>query len=262
MDKTIHVSKEQILYQIKISCQIPDLLKAIAGRQIILNAAKEAEIQVGTEELQQVADQLRLANNLLKAEDTWVWLQKHHLTLDDFEGLAYTSLLSQKLAIYLFADKVEQFFYEHQLDYAGAVTYEVMLDDEDLAWELFYSLQEGEISFHEIARQHIQDQEIRRVGGYQGVKHRTDFRPEIAASVFATHPPQILKPMITPKGANLIWVDEIIQPELNEQLRVKIIRDLFTNWLQQRIDELEIVTQLEDDSSSQEIALLMSENVV
>lgn len=166
------------------------------------------------------------------------------------------------MAIYLFADKVEQFFYEHQLDYAGAVTYEVMLDDEDLAWELFYSLQEGEISFHEIARQHIQDQEIRRVGGYQGVKHRTDFRPEIAASVFATHPPQILKPMITPKGANLIWVDEIIQPELNEQLRVKIIRDLFTNWLQQRIDELEIVTQLEDDSSSKEIALLMSENVV
>jgi len=42
-------------------------------------------------------------------------------------------------------------FVEHQLDYAQIVMYEVVLDDEDLAMELFYALQEGEISFPEVA---------------------------------------------------------------------------------------------------------------
>jgi parvulin-like peptidyl-prolyl isomerase len=262
MNKIIHVSKEEILHQIKISFQIPDLLKAIASRQIIYNAANEAGIKIGIQELQLAADQLRLANQLVKAEDTWAWLQKHHLTLDDFEELAYTNLLSQKLAIHLFADKAEQLFYEHQLDYTGVVTYEVILDDEDLAWELFYALQEGETTFHEIAHQYLENPESRRTGGYQGIRHRTDFRPEIAAAVFAAHPPQILKPIMTPKGANLILIEEIIQPEFNEQMRLNILGALFTNWLHSKLDELEIITQFENDNSSTDSANIMSVNLV
>ena len=262
MSKILSVSKEEILYEIKISCQLPDLLKAIARRKIIAYASQEADIKVEPEELQQAADNLRLANKLLKAEDTWAWLEKHHLSLDDFEGLAYTNLLSKKLAIHLFADQVEQSFYEQQLDYAGAVIYEVILDDEDLAMELFYALQEEEISFHEIARQYIQNLELRRVGGYQGIRGRKDFRPDIAAAIFAAHPPQILQPIITPKGAHLILVEEIIQPLLNEQLRVKILGDLFAIWLQQQIAEMEILTQLEDGNSSTDAANLKSGNAV
>jgi len=41
-------------------------------------------------------------------------------------------------------------FAEHQLDYTQVVMYEVVLDDEDLAMELFYSLQEGETSFPQL----------------------------------------------------------------------------------------------------------------
>jgi parvulin-like peptidyl-prolyl isomerase len=127
---------------------------------------------------------------------------------------------------------------------SAAVTYEVILDDEDLALEIFYALQEGEISFQEIARQYIQNPEIRRAGGYQGIRKRSDFRPEIASLVFAANPPQILKPVITPKGAHIIIVEEIIEPELNEQMRVQIFDDLFTNWLKDQVNKLEIVATL------------------
>ncbi|WP_414586315.1 peptidylprolyl isomerase [Scytonema sp. PCC 10023] len=251
MLKRLNISCEDIIRNIKLSCQIPSVVEAIATQQIIAEAAEEANIKVSEEELQQEGDKLRVEKKLVQAKDTWAWLKKHHLSLDDFEELARSNVLSKKLANHLFADQVEQFFYEHQLDYLAAVTYEVILDDKDLALELFYALQEGEIGFQEIARQYIQNPESRRAGGYQGIRHRTDFRPEIAAPVFAATPPQILKPIVTPKGVHLIWVEEIIQPEFNEELRQKIITDLFSAWLKQQIEKMEIVTQLDSETSLQ-----------
>lgn len=251
MLQVLNISSEDILYQVKISCQIPNLIEAIASRKIIHDVAKKEGIKVEIEELQQAADNIRLANHLLKAEDTWTWLNKHHLVIEDLEEIAKTNLLSKKLAMHLFADKVEPFFYQNELNYTGAVTYEVVLDDEDVALELFYCLQEGEISFSEVARQYIEHPEMRRAGGYQGMRRRQDFRAEIAAAVFAAQPPQIIKPIVTAKGVHLIWVEEIIQPTLDEQLRTKIMGDLFAAWLKQQVTKLEIVSQIKNDNSSE-----------
>lgn len=245
MTEILTVSPEDILYQLKISCEIPRLLEAIAVRKIIADVASKEGITIEIEELQQAADSLRLANKLIKAEDTWDWLAKHYLTLDNLEEIAHNNLLSAKLANHLFADKVESFFYAHQLDYNGAVIYEVILDDEDLALEIFYALEEGEISFQEVARQYIVNPEIRRAGGYQGIRLRSDFRPEIAAAIFAAHPPQILKPITTSKGVHIIIVEEIIKPELNTEMRIKIIGDLFSDWLKQQINSSNMLTQLD-----------------
>ncbi|MFO5528197.1 MAG: peptidylprolyl isomerase [Cuspidothrix sp.] len=247
MSDILKISHQDIIEHLKISCQIPSLLEAIATQKIITETAERANIKIEIAELQQAADNLRLANNLIKAEETWQWLQKHYLSLDNFEEIAHLNILSAKLAHHLFADKVESFFYAHQLDYSGAVIYEVILDDEDLALEIFYALQEGEISFQQIARQYIQNPEIRRAGGYQGVRKRSDFRPEIAAAIFAANPPQLIKPIITPKGVHIIIVEEIIQPELNEQMRVTILGNLFTNWLKEEVNKLEVVAILADE---------------
>ncbi|KAB8319183.1 peptidylprolyl isomerase [Tolypothrix campylonemoides VB511288] len=251
MSKSLTISRDDIIHYIKLSCQIPGVVEAIAAQKIITKVAQEAGITVTPEELQQEGDKLRLEKKLVKAIDTWAWLKKHHLSLDNFEELAHTNVLSQKLAHHLFANKVEQFFYEHQLDYVTAVTYQVILEDRDLALELFYALQEGEITFQEIARQYIQNSELRRAGGYQGIRRRTDFRPDIAAAIFAASPPEILKPISTSKGMYLIWVEEIIQPRLDKQLRFQIQQQLFDQWLQQQFETLEILNLLDYDTHPQ-----------
>lgn len=242
---TINISREDIFQQIKLSCQIPTLVEGIVTRKVIARVAAEASIKIPPEELQQAADQFRFVSKLRSAEDTWSWLQKHGLSLDEFEELIYTNLISEKVAHHLFWNKVEAFFFEHQLNYAGAVMYEVILDDEDLAIDLFYSLQEGEITFPEVAHQYIQDKELRRTGGYQGIRRRQDLKPEISAAVFSATPPQILKPIVTSKGAHLIFVEEIIQPELDNKLRYQILSDLFVAWVKQQVEQVEVVTYLE-----------------
>ncbi|KYC37678.1 peptidylprolyl isomerase [Scytonema hofmannii PCC 7110] len=251
MLKTLNISSEDIIRNIQLSCQIPEFLEAIAKQQIIAKAASEEGITVSEEELQQEGDHLRLEKKLVTAKDTWTWLKKHHLTLYDFEAIARNNVLARKLAAHLFDKQVEKYFYEHYLDYVTTAIYEVILDDRDLALELFYALQEGEITFQEIARQYIQEPELRCASGYKGIQYRKDLRPEIAAAVFAAHPPETIKPIVTSKGVYLIWVEEIIQPELDEKLNEEIQQELFSLWLKQEIELMEIVPQLIDVSHEQ-----------
>lgn len=250
MSNLITISREDILHQVKLSCQIPSIIEGIVTRKIIADAATEVGITVETEELQKAADQSRLMNKLQSADETWAWLQKHSLSLDDFQEMVYNSVISGKLAAHLFADKIEPYFFEHQLDYAGVVMYEVVLDDQDLAMELFYALAEDEMSFPEVAHQYIEDTELRRRGGYRGIVRREDLKLEISAAVFAAKPPQVLKPIVTSSGVHLILVEELIQPQLDNVLRHKIASDLFSAWLKQQIEEVEVVTQLDSISLS------------
>ncbi|MDJ0619348.1 MAG: peptidylprolyl isomerase [Calothrix sp. MO_192.B10] len=241
----ITINTEDIFHQIKLSCQIPEIIEGIVSRKIIAATAADTGISLETEELQKAADQFRLINKLQSADETWSWLQKYSMSLDDFEELVHTNLLCDKLVQHLFADKVEPYFFEHQLNYAGAVIYEVVLDDEELAMELFYALTEGETSFYEIAHQYVQDNELRRSGGYRGIVNRQDLKPEISAAVFAAKTPQIFKPIVTAKGVHLILVEEIIQPELDDKLRSQIMSDLFTKWLKEQITQIEIIKRLD-----------------
>jgi parvulin-like peptidyl-prolyl isomerase len=245
----ITISPDDILHQVKLSCKIPSVIKEILTRKIIASTAEDLGIKVEPEELQQSADKLRIISQLKNSKDTWAWLQKHCLSLDDFEEMVYTTVLSEKLAAHLFADKVEPFFVEHQLNYTGVVMYEVVLDDEDLTMELFYAIQEGEISFPEVAHQYIQNTELRRSGGYKGIVRRKELKPEISAAVFAAKPPQLLKPIVTSKGIHLILVEELVQPSLDDKLRYQILSDLFSAWLKQQIEQVEALINLDYSGS-------------
>ncbi|MCA2694086.1 MULTISPECIES: peptidylprolyl isomerase [unclassified Microcystis] len=231
MSQSITITAEDILKQVKLSLKTSELIEAIITRKMIANTAEEVGIKLEAEDLQEMADKYRKMYKLLSEEDTWAWMKKNHLSLDDFEEFVYYQGLASKLAVHLFADKIEPYFYEHQLDYAGVVMYEVVLEDEDLAMELFYSIQEGEMSFYDVAHKYIEDKELRRKGGYRGILYRKDLKPEISAAVFAATPPEVLKPIVTSKGVHLILVEEIIERKLDNWLRNKIAGDLFNDWV-------------------------------
>ncbi len=242
MPQTITVTTENILAQVKLSGKIPEIVEQVVARQFITDAAAEAGIEIEIEELQKAADQIRLANKLNSANDTWVWLEKYSLSLKEFEEMVYNKLISTKLATHLFADKTASYFFENQLDYAGVVMYEVILDDEEFALELYYAIKEHEISFYDVAHKYIQDIQLRRSGGYRGIVHRQELKPEISASIFAAKPPQVLKPILSSSGVHLILVEEIIQPKLDEKLRSQIISNLFGAWVKEEIAKIEVLS--------------------
>jgi parvulin-like peptidyl-prolyl isomerase len=230
-----NISDADILNEVRLSGQWSNLRETISARRMLQQIATEKDIEVTEAELQEAANELRQYYNLQRAEDTWAWLENHGLTLDLFEEMIHATILRNKLATTLFSHQVESYFASHQLDFTEVALYEVILEDEDLALELFFSLKEQEVTFFEMARHYIQDKELSRKGGYRGYLKRMDLSPAIAAAVFAAKPPQILTPIATSKGTHLILVDEIVQLDLTPELRKQIIEMLFTPWLAQQM---------------------------
>lgn len=219
-------------------------MEQVMAYKIIKTKAEEIGIEIYTAELQQAADEFRLTQKLINVQDTKKWLQKHGLSLDDFENLIYFDLLAKKLIEILFGDLVESWFDLHQNDYAKAVIYEVDFEDINLAMELFSALQEGNISFDEIAQQYITQPSLRRAAGFRGILRRQQLETEIANAVFAATPPEFLQPIVTSTGAHLILVEEIIEAQLDEPMRAKILAELFSQWLRRQTREVAIITDV------------------
>ncbi len=232
------ISDRDLIYEAKISGKIPELRQGILRRKIIAERVHKAGLEPTQLELQQAADKFRLINQLASAEATNQWLTDRDLSLDDFEYMVTQDLLSSKLSAHLFSSQVEKFFQQNLLDYSGAIIYEVILEDRDLAMEIFYSLQEGDLSFADVAHQYIPVPELRRRGGYIGRVGRKQLNPEISAAVFAAKPPQLIAPIITAVGVHLIQVEEIITPELDQQLHQQILGELFDRWLTEKAAEM------------------------
>ncbi|MDF5706992.1 MAG: peptidylprolyl isomerase [Nostoc sp. S4] len=245
MSEQIVVTQKEILQQLKLSRRLPSLIDEVVRLKIIRSTAVEIGIQVSTEELQKSADYLRVIQKLTSSDETWKWLHHHGMSLDDFEESVYNFVITTKLAQHLFAEQIEPFFYEHQLEYSSVCFHEIILENEDLAIELFYAIAEAEISFSEAACQYIQDTELQRCGGYRGKVPREELKPEITAAVYAAKPPQLLQPILTSKGVHLIFLDEIIQPQLNDKLREKILLELLTQWFEEKVSQSKIVRAIE-----------------
>lgn len=231
------ISNDEIIKYLKLSRQIPNVIREINRQKIIKETAKDKNITLSELELQKAADRFRLQNDLVSSKATLDWLTKYHLSVEEFEELIYNNSLYFKLAQHLFSDRVEPYFYEHLLDYSQAVIYEIVLADADLAIELFYGIQEQEFSFWELAHKYIADRELRRCGGYRGAIARNKLHPEISAAVFAAKPPRVLKPIVVEKQTHLILVEEIIQPKLDDKMRYKIQIQLFDKWLKKQLEK-------------------------
>ena len=170
-------------------------------------------------------------------KNTQMWLNLHQLSLNDFETIIELQLLSNKLKEVVLGDRVEKYFYQHQLDFDRVVLYEVILKDKELATELYYAVREGEIKFHDVATKYIEDVDLKHKGGYLGQIRRKDLNPELL-SVFSTaNPPQVIKPITTAKGYHLLWIDEIIKAELDPAVYKEIQTQSFIEFLRDKLKE-------------------------
>ena len=79
MSHSITITNQDLIQQLKLSGKVPEMAEGIIARKIITETATEAGIKNTTDELQQAADQFRLANELHNAKDTWNWLEKQGL---------------------------------------------------------------------------------------------------------------------------------------------------------------------------------------
>jgi ribosomal protein L17 len=234
MPELISLQQSDLWQQAKYQRLLPRLIAAATEQQIMTIAAREYNIEISVEELQIAADQLRVDYGLLTAEKTLTWLEQHQLSVEDFEDMAQTRCLAARLKAQVVEAEIAPYFYRHQLDYEQAILYQLNLPKPELAMELFYASQEGEVDFLVLLHQYITDRSVRRNGGYRRVVRRQDLTADLAAQVFAAAAPVILKPIVVGDHVQLIFVVEILKPELDDTTQAEIRERLFDRWLRQR----------------------------
>ncbi|BAU62697.1 hypothetical protein STA3757_00480 [Stanieria sp. NIES-3757] len=232
------VKPKEIVDFLKKKVQLKEVYQQIIHQQIIQEAAQKANLAVTPEEIQAEADKFRRQKRLEKAADTLAWLKEQMITADEWEAGICDQLLVQKLAKHLFAQEAEQHFAQNRLDFEQVLLYQIVIPYEKLAQELFYQIEEEEISFYQAAHYYDLDERRRHQCGYEGKLYRWNILPEISAAIFASTQGQIVGPIKTELGYHIIKVEEFIEPQLTPELHQEIIKTMFDKWLEGEVNYL------------------------
>ncbi|MGB3654621.1 MAG: peptidylprolyl isomerase [Rivularia sp. (in: cyanobacteria)] len=227
---------EEIVNYLKSEIKLKEICIHILYQRLIEKAAQEKGINVTTEEIEIEANRQRREKRLEKASDTVRWLEQQMLAPLDWEMGIRSRLLRKKLAVSLFAKEAEQFFLQNRLEFEQVVLYQFVVKYEKLAQELYYQIEECEISFYQAARVHDIDEKRRYKCGYEGTVYRWAILPEIANLVFSAPLKQLVGPIKTEYGYHLFIVEDYIPAELTPKRYEEILYNMFQQWLDTEVD--------------------------
>ncbi len=230
------VELDEILNFLKKNIQLKEVYQRILSQKIINHVAEDKGLTVTPEEIQAEADKQRLAKRLEKASDTLAWLADQMITPEDWEAGICDRLLAQKLAQFLFHKEVEKFFAQNKLSFDQILLYQIIVADEKLAQELFYELEEREISFYEAAHLYDIEERRREQGGFEGKLYRWNLKPDIATAIFSKPVGEVIGPIKTALGYHLLRVEEFIPAELTPERYQEILDRMFQDWLASEIN--------------------------
>lgn len=230
------IEPDEIASFLRKDLKMKEVCQSVLHQKVINQAAQERGITVIDKEIQAEAEQQRREKRLEKATDTLAWLEDQLISPDDWEAGIRDRLLAKKLAESLFAKEVEKFFIQNRLDYEQILLYQIVVSYDKLAQELFYQIEEQEISFYEAAHLYDTDERRRKQCGYEEKLYRWRLKPDIAAVVFNAQPGELIGPLQTEQGYHLFKVEEFIPAELTSELRQDIIDRMFKEWLESELN--------------------------
>ncbi|HIK09415.1 MAG TPA: peptidylprolyl isomerase [Oscillatoriaceae cyanobacterium M33_DOE_052] len=225
------ITLEEIASFLKKELRLKEVYQHILHRQIIEKAAAERGLTVTEAEIQAEGDNFRFQNRLEKAADTLGWLADQMISVEEWEEGIRDRLLAQKLSDALFAKEVEKFFAQNRLDFDQILLYQIVVPYERVAKELYYQIEEQEISFYEAAHLYDLDDRRRQNCGYEGKIYRSSLKPEVAAAIFSAKLGEIVGPLKTEQGYHLFLVEDFIGAELTKEVQREIKERMFQQWL-------------------------------
>ncbi len=155
------------------------------------------------------------------------------VTTEEWEAGIKNRLLAQKLAANLFDKEVESYFAQNRLDFDQFILYQIVVPYEQLAQEIYYQIEEEEISFYEAAHLYDMDEARRYRCGYEGKIGRWSLPPRLAEAIGNAHLGHIVGPIATEEEQkyHILMIEEFIPAELTPERHQDIVNRLFQEWL-------------------------------
>jgi parvulin-like peptidyl-prolyl isomerase len=232
------VEPSEITELLRQELQLKPFCQKVLQKKVIDKAAEERGLTVTPAEIQVAGDKLRREKRLEKAADTIAWLADQMISVEDLEAGICDRLLAQKLAEHLFAKEVEKNFVQNKLQFDQIILYQIIVANLQLAREIFYEIQEGEISFFDAAHLYDIDENRRHLCGCEGKVYRWGLKPDLAVAVFSAKPGEVIRPIETEAGYHLCMVEKFIPAELTPERYQEILHNMFNEWLANEVNYL------------------------
>ncbi len=200
--------------------------------------AGELQISVSDEELQQFSDHFRALNGLNSKKETLVFLEKSGMSVDEFETFCEERILAHRLCEQMTTQEAcEDYFMNQRGQFDRSRLSIISVTEESLANELAMQIQEDGEDFHALARTHSVDTASRYQGGYVGEVSRNFLNPEISTRIFNSRDGDLLGPFPVSNLFIIVLVEEVIKPELDDNIKKTIKKRLFNDWVGKIVNE-------------------------
>ena len=232
------ITPEDVVRFLSLTGQSQSIYNQIIIHKEVVKKAKELGIVISDEQLQRFADNFRSLKGLYSAQEMIDYLERSGLDEDDFEAFCEASLLTADLKEHMAEEKkVEEYFINNRSEFDFARISVIIVGEEGLANEIAMQVTEDGEDFHALARRHSLDEATKYSGGYVGVVSRKMLSPEIAAKVFNADAGDLVGPFQKDERQELIWVEEVIKPELTDQIKEGIKERIFAQWVSRFFEE-------------------------
>jgi parvulin-like peptidyl-prolyl isomerase len=232
------ITPEDVVRFLSLTGQSQSIYNQIIIHKEVVKKAKELGIVISDEQLQRFADNFRSLKGLYSAQEMIDYLERSGLDEDDFEAFCEASLLTADLKEHMAEEKkVEEYFINNRSEFDFARISVIIVGKEGLANEIAMQVTEDGEDFHALARRHSLDEATKYSGGYVGVVSRKMLSPEIAAKVFNADAGDLVGPFQKDEHQELIWVEEVIKPELTDQIKEGIKERIFAQWVSRFFEE-------------------------
>jgi parvulin-like peptidyl-prolyl isomerase len=209
---------------------------------------EDAEPEQGPEEALLAYGRRR---GLVDLEALDVWRRSRGLDLDQLERLVHFDASLAATTEALWHPQVTSLFLQERLSYDQVVMSMVRFDDPDLATELFFQLQEGELSFPSLVENYSQGND-RTNRGVIGPIRLKQLNPLLAKVVRRYAPGELIPPHDINGTVHLMRVESLESAQLDEPLRQQLLGQLRGQWLTRQLATLHsrLQGELQDDPTT------------
>jgi len=220
---------------------ISDILRQYVTEQEI-KQREDVAIEPGTIE-QSIID-FRLENQLTDSKTFQDWLNSNGLDFSTFHAQVTARFQQEKLKEVVTKEKLSEYFIERKIFLDRVVLSRIVVEQQELAAELYSQLTEEEASFEELAEEYSLAEES-VAGGMMGPVSKGTLPEELRAFVDAAIRGTVLQPLELEEKWCIFRVGKLLETSLENQQVQQILREeLFDKWLGEQIQNMQIQVQV------------------
>jgi len=182
-------------------------------------------------EIRDLFKELRYMRRLETAEAFKVWMAENCMALANIQSACDLIVKRRKLRDSISAEEITGHYAENRPNYERAEIYRICVEQSDVAHEIFSQIVEEEDSFFLLAIEQSTDLETVKMGGYVGEVSRKDLPGEVEAAVFGTLPGEVIGPVKTSSGWQILLVQSartIPIDQVESEIRDHLLQEIVT----------------------------------